>query len=46
MEEEIETYCSDSKLDYYLKLEQEAKAFFKSKAVCGMHLALSFLNLI
>ena len=36
--------CKNGKLNN-LKLGQKAKAFFKSKVVCGLHAALSFLNL-
>ena len=44
-EDEIGVYGHEGKLNY-LNLDQRAKAFFKSKAVCGMHAALSFLNLV
>ena len=40
----LKLQCKNGKLNN-LKLGQKAKAFFKSKVVCGLHAALSFLNL-
>ena len=36
--------CKDGKVDF-LEDSKKIKAFFKSKMVCGLHAALSFLNL-
>lgn len=36
--------CTEGKIDN-LCLEKKAEAFLKSKAICGIHCALSFLNL-
>ena len=36
--------CTDGKIDN-LNISQKAKAFLKSKWVCGLHAVLSFLNL-
>ena len=36
--------CKDGKIDN-LSIFKKAKAFFKCKVVCGLHAALSFLNL-
>ena len=41
---EAKVKCTDGKIDN-LNLTQKAKAFLKSKWVCGLHAILSFLNL-
>ena len=42
--EEVKVKCTDGKIDN-LNIGQKAKAFLKSKWVCGLHAVLSFLNL-
>ena len=41
---ETRVKCTDGKIDN-LNISQKAKAFLKSKWVCGLHAILSFLNL-
>ncbi len=41
---EAKVKCTDGKIDN-LNISQKAKAFLKSKWVCGLHAILSFLNL-
>ena len=46
LEETIDAKICDGKLNHHLESCQEYKAFLKNNAVCGMHAALSFLNLV